>query len=103
MLRHQGATDAVIGGTASGLCGMIGGPALGARCGVVAVQATEDLLNPQNHEPTCLGGHMASGVEQTMEGAVTGSPVKGATGLTEVVTYGTKAVSESWNWLKGHW
>jgi hypothetical protein len=29
--------------------------------------------------------------------------VKAGTGLTEVATYGTNAVSEGWNWLKGQW
>jgi hypothetical protein len=69
----------------------------------LAIQATEDLLNPAEPRFDIPGGHAASGAEQTIKGAVTGNPVKAGTGLTEVATYGTNAVSEGWNWLKGQW
>jgi RHS repeat-associated protein len=94
-LRHQDTVDGIAFGVGWALC-----PAfLAARCAAKAVKTERDLLNPSNHDPCYLGGHVISGTVLTVEGYVTGDPIEMAKGVAEVATYGPKVVKEAVDWL----
>lgn len=98
MLRHQTGVDKTARFIGAMMCGN-SGPIAAARCGQIGANATHDLLDPRNHQPTYLGSHIISGAYTYVDGILDVNASEQVRGLAEITYYGGQAVGEGAGWL----